>query len=112
MKPLASITATILLGAATFAAAQVNIPNPQGPGMSLDSAVRIIATNDIMVDRFITRWLRQHYPGWDTEPHQFMEVGTERYAVVYITAPNQPGRRVYFRVQKTSMEDDQSPFPD
>ena len=111
MKLLASITATALLGAASFAIAQVNIPSPQGPGMSMDSAVRILATSDIMVDRYIKRWLRSHYPGWDSEPHQFMEVGAERYAVVYITTQNEPGRRVYFRVQKTPLDDEQAPFP-
>jgi len=30
---------------------------------------------------------------------------------VYITAPQQPGRRIYFRVQKNPMEDDQSMPP-
>jgi hypothetical protein len=75
------------------------------------NAVRLVATNDLMVDRFIKRWLRTHYPGWDAEPHEFQEMGPERYAVVYITSPNNPGRRVYFRVQKNQMEDDGSPFP-
>lgn len=111
MKTLASIAAIMLLGAAPFATAQINMPNPGAPGSSPDSAVRLLATNDLMVDRYIKRWLRQHYPGWDADPHQFMEIGMERYAVVYITAPNQPGRRIYFRVQKNPLEDDQEPFP-
>ena len=111
MKALASFTAFALLGVATLASAQVNLPNPQAPGNSPDSAVQLLATNDLMVDRFIRRWLHQHYPGWDAQPHEFMEIGTERYAVVYITSANEPGRRVYFRVQKNPMEDDQSPFP-
>ena len=58
------------------------------------------ATNDLMVDRQIKRWLKTHYPGWDAEPHEFQELGIERYAVVYITSTNNPGRRVYFRVMK------------
>ena len=40
----------------------------------------------------------QHYPGWDAEPHEFMDIGMERYAVVYITSANNPARRIYFRV--------------
>ena len=35
-----------------------------------------------------------------------MEIGFERYAVVYITSPNNPGRRVYFRVMKNQNEDE------
>ena len=111
MKTLARLTASVLLGAATFAGAQVNIPNPQTPGNSPDSAVRLLATNDIMVDRFIRRWLHQHYPGWDAQPHEFMEIGSDRYAVVYISSANEPGRRIYFRVQRNPLEDDQDPFP-
>ena len=94
MKTFASSLAFTLLGAASCALAQVNIPNPQSPGMSPDSAVRIIATSDIMVDRYIRRWLRQHYRGWDADPHEFMEIGIERYAVVYICTTSQPARRV------------------
>ena len=101
-----------LLGATAAAHAQVNMPNPQQPGNSLGSAVRLMATNDIMIDREITRWLRSHYPGWDADPHEIMELGTERYAVVYITAPQQPGRRIYFRLQRSpSDRDDDGPFP-
>lgn len=112
MKPLVSLAATILLGAAAAAVAQVNLPNPQAPGLSPDSAVRLLSTSDIMVDRQIKRWLRQHYPGWTADPHEFMEIGYERYAVVYISSADQPGRRVYFRVQKTPLEDDnEHPFP-
>jgi hypothetical protein len=111
MKSLASFTAAVLLGAAPFAVAQVNMPNPGSPGMSPQSAVRLLATSDLMVDRQIKRWIRQHYPGWTADPHEFMELGPERYAVVYISAPNQSGRRLYFRVQRSPMEDDQS-FPE
>jgi hypothetical protein len=110
MKTIACVAATILLGAAPLAVGQVNLPNPQAPGNSPDSAVRIVATSDLMVDRYIKRWLQQHYPGWDAEPHEFMEIGFERYAVVYITAPNNPGRRIYFRVMNNQREDD-DPFP-
>jgi hypothetical protein len=111
MKTLASIAAVVLLGAAPFVAAQVNLPPPGSPGMSPDTAVRIVVTSDLMVDRQIRSWLRRHYPGWTADPHQFMDIGFERYAVVYINAQNQPGRRVYFRVMKNPMEDDQAPFP-
>ncbi len=68
--------------------------------MSPDSAVRIVATSELMVDRSIKRWLRQHYPGWDAEPHEITEIGMDRYAVVYISSPNNPSRRVYFRIAK------------
>jgi hypothetical protein len=101
-----------LLGVAGIAQAQVNLPSPLEPGGSLDSAVRIIATNDMMVDRYIKRWLRTHYPGWDADPHEYMMYGNERYAVVYITSANNPGRRVYFRVKGSPAEnDDDDPFP-
>jgi hypothetical protein len=111
MKTLASITAAVLLGTATLAMAQVNLPKPGTPGMSPDSAVRLLATSDLMVDRQIKSWLRRYYPGWTADPHQFIEIGFERYAVVFINSQDQPGRRVYFRVQKHPMEDDQAPFP-
>jgi hypothetical protein len=112
MKTLRMLAALTLLGVASLASAQVNLPNPQSPGMSPDSAVRLVVTNELMVDRYITRWLRQHYPGWSADPHEFMDIGFERYAVVYITSPNNPGRRVYFRVMKNQNEDDRSPFPE
>lgn len=111
MKTVVSLLAVILLGAAGAATAQVNLPNPQAPGASPDTAVRITATNEMMVDRFIKRWLRQHYPGWDADPHEFQEIGLERYAVVYITSPNNPGRRVYFRVYKSQAEENRDGFP-
>ena len=102
-----------LLGAGGAAYAQINMPNPGAPGGSPDTAVRIIATSDLMVDRYIKRWLRTHYPGWDADPHEYMEIGMERYAVVYITSSNNPGRRVYFRVKSSMSEtdDDRGPFP-
>ena len=40
-----------------------------------------------------------------------MELGTERYAVVYITAPNETGRPVYFRVARSALGDDENDFP-
>jgi len=110
MKTLTSLVAITLLGAASIAGAQVNMPMPGQPGMSPDSAVQVVATNDLMIDRFIKRWLRTHYPGWDAEPHEFMEIGMERFAVVYITSANNPGRRVYFRV-KSNMSDNDDGFP-
>jgi hypothetical protein len=102
-----------LLGAAGAASAQINMPTPGSPGSSPDYAVRIVATSDLMVDRFIARWLRAHYPGWDADPHEFMEIGPDRYAVVYITSPNNPGRRIYFKVQSrmNDPDDSSSPFP-
>ena len=99
-----------LLGAAGIAGAQVNIPNPAAPGNSPESAVRILATSELMVDRFIERWLRAHYPGWYHEPHEIMEIGLERYAVVYISTHDTPARRIYFKIQARTTEDD-TPFP-
>ena len=102
-----------LLGAAGIVYAQINMPAPGSPGSSPDYAVRVVAANDLMVDRFVARWLRTHYPGWDADPIEYQEIGTERYAVVYITSSNNPGRRVYFRVQSRLNDptDDNSPFP-
>jgi hypothetical protein len=105
MKTLISLVAITLLGVASVAGAQVNIPNPQLPGGSYESAVRLVVTNEMMLDRQIKRWIRTHYPGWDADPHEFQDLGDERYAVVYIKSPNNPGRRVYFRVQKHQNED-------
>jgi hypothetical protein len=105
-----------LLGAtwlAATASAQINMPSPGLPGSSPDSAVRVVAQNELMVDRFVQRWLRTHYPGWDADPIQYQDIGMERYAVVYITSSNNPGRRVYFRVQSRLNDptDDGAPFP-
>src|SRR5215831_19418113 len=99
MKTLARFTAVILLGASTFAAAQVNIPNPMAPGLSPESAVRVVVNNEVMVDHFIRRWLHTYYPDWDAQPYEMTEIGTNRFAVVYITTANQPGRKLYFRLQ-------------
>jgi hypothetical protein len=108
---IAFVIATLL--AAGAASAQVNLPNPQGPGNSMESAVRVIATSDFMVERFIKRWLRTHYPNWDADPHEYMEFGDERYAIVFIRSSENPSRRVYFRVQGRPGEDgdDRDPFP-
>ena len=111
MKTLKHLAFVTLLGFASVAGAQLNMPNPAQPGGSPESAVRLVVTSDMMVDRYIARWLRAHYPGWDADPHEFMEIGTERYAVVYITSPNNPGRRVYFRIASTNHDDDSMPFP-
>ena len=103
----------LLLGAAGTAGAQVNIPNPATPGGSFQTAVRMVATSEVMVDRFIQRWLRSHYPGWDADPHEFQDLGNERYAVVYIKHSEHPGRRVYFRVMQSFADPDAgdtSPF--
>jgi hypothetical protein len=109
MKTFTRLAAATLLGLSTLAIGQINMPTPGAPGSSPDTAVRLVVTNDLMVDRQISRWLRQHYPGWTADPHEFTEIGTERYAVVYISAPNQGGRRVYFRVMRNQNEDDNFP---
>jgi hypothetical protein len=111
MRTIESLVVITLLGFAPVAGAQVNIPNPAAPGNSPDSAVRLVSTSDVMVDRQISRWLRTHYPGWNADPHEFMEIGMERYAVVYITSTNNPGRRIYFRVMKSQQEDEMPGMP-
>jgi hypothetical protein len=108
MKSIRRLAAVALLGLAAAAGAQINMPDPNSPGGSMNTAVRIVATSDLMIDRFITRWLRKHYPGWDADPHEFQEIGNERYAVVYITHPDNPGRRVYFRVVSSYADPDDS----
>jgi hypothetical protein len=102
-----------LLGAAAAASAQINMPPPGLPGSSPDQAVRLVVTSDLMVDRQVNRWLRTHYPGWDADPIEYREIGPERYAVVYITSPNNPGRRVYFRLlsRQNDPDDDGPSFP-
>jgi hypothetical protein len=116
MKALVSrfcLVAAISLLGAGVAQAQLNIPNPSAPGASMDSAVRLVVTSDLMVDRQISRWLRTHYPGWDADPHEFTTFGDERYAVVYIQHKEHPSRRVYFRLLQSHADpDNQSPtFP-
>lgn len=111
MKLLKAIIAVTLLGAATTAGAQVNIPDPNQPGGSMNTAVRIVGTNEIMIDRYIKRWIRTHYPGWDADPYDIQEFGQERYAIVYITSSGNPGRRVYFKLQRSQNEDDDDGFP-
>jgi len=106
MNIFKSFLAVSLLGAASIAGAQVNIPDPSLPGGSMNTAVRIVGVNEIMIDRYIKRWLRTHYPGWDAEPYDIQELGTERYAIVYITSANNPGRRVYFKINKSQNDDD------
>lgn len=100
-----------LLGVAGAAAAQINMPQPDLPGSSPDLAVRIVTASDLMVDRFVNRWLRTHYPGWDADPIEYQEIGMERYAVVNITSPNNPSRRVFFRIQTRMSDPDDAPFP-
>ncbi|MEO8018929.1 MAG: hypothetical protein ABI769_14030 [Pseudomonadota bacterium] len=114
MKTIQILVAVTLLGAASVASAQINMPNPGAPGGSYDTAIRIVVTNDFMVERYISRWLRTHYPGWNSEPHELQEIGNEKYAIVYITAANNPGRRVYFRVlgsQREGNDDGGASFP-
>lgn len=104
MNTIKLVFAVILLGAASGASAQINMPDPTAPGGSFQTAIRLVVTNEMMVDRQISRWLRTHYPGWDAQPHEFSDLGNERYAIVYITSPNNPARRVYFRVSKSQAE--------
>ena len=112
MQVLKSLIFITLLGAASAASAQVNIPDPSLPGGSMNTAVRIVATNELMIDRYIKRWLRTHYPGWDAEPYDIQDLGMDRYAIVYITSSNNPGRRVYFKLNKTvNDDDDDNGFP-
>jgi hypothetical protein len=40
-----------------------------------------------------------------------MDIGPDRYAVVYITSQNNPGRRVYFRVYRSQSEESNDGFP-
>jgi hypothetical protein len=105
MKTMLRFAALTLLGLSA-AGAQIEMPNPSAPGASRDSAVRLVVTSDLMVDRQISRWLRTHYPGWDADPHQFEDMGDERYAVVYITHKDHPSRRVYFRILRSHADPD------
>jgi hypothetical protein len=107
-----AIIAGTLLGAGV-AHAQVNMPDPGLPGSSPANAVRVVAPSEIMADRYINRWIRTHYPGWNADPIEFTEIGFERYAVVRITSANNPSRRVYFRIQgrQNDPTDDGAPFP-
>jgi hypothetical protein len=102
-----------LLGLASLASGQISMPDPTIPGGSINSAVRIVATSEIMIDRFIRRWLRTHYPGWDADQYDLQEMGPERYAVVNISAANQPNRKVYFRIieNQNDPEARESGFP-
>jgi hypothetical protein len=112
MKFIARVTAVMLLGAG-IAQAQISVPNPSAPGGSFESAVRLVSTSDLMLDRQISRWLRTHYKGWDAQPHEFTNLGDERYAIVYITHKEYPSRRVYFRILQSHADpDNQGPdFP-
>jgi hypothetical protein len=110
MKTLLSLLTVTLLGVGA-AQAQVDLPDPSAPGHSPASAVRLLATNDLMVERMIKRWLRAHYPDWHADPHQFQEIGLDRYAVVYISAPERTGRRIYFKIRSRVSDDDDDAFP-
>ena|SRR5688572_2084802 len=105
MKTLRNLIAVTLLGIAPFAAAQINIPDLRAPGMSMESAVRLVTTSDVMLDRSIRSWLRKHYPDWDAQPHEIREVGSDRYAIVYLTSANNPPRRVYFRLYRSQADE-------
>lgn len=106
MNTIRSLAVLVLLGLCTAASAQISMPNPTQPGASMESAVRLVVTSDLMVDRQISRWLRTHYKGWDADPHEFREMGEERYAVVYISHKDYPGRRVYFRILRSHADPD------
>lgn len=112
MKFISRIAAISLLGLG-IAQAQITMPNPSAPGGSFESAVRLVSTSDLMLDRQISRWLRTHYKGWDAQPHEFQDMGDERYAIVYITHKEYPPRRVYFRILRSQADPDNqsSDFP-
>ena len=109
MNKFISLIAVALLGAASVASAQLKMPHPSQPGMSMESAVRLLATSELMIDRSIQRWLRRNYPGWDSQPYEIREFGDERYAVVNISTQNQPDRKVYFRIMAHQKEEDDLP---
>lgn len=112
MKVISRIAAVTLLGLG-IAQAQISIPNPTDPGASYETAVRLVSTSDLMLERQIERWLRTHYKGWEADPHQFQQMGDERYAIVYISHKDHPSRRVYFRILKSHSDPDNqsSTFP-
>ena len=105
MIVLSRIAAVMLLGVG-IAQAQIRMPDPTAPGASYESAIKLVSTSDLMLDRQIERWLRKHYKGWDADPHQFQQVGDERYAVVYISHKDYPSRRVYFRILQSQADPD------
>jgi hypothetical protein len=109
MKKFLSLLAVTLLGAASIASAQLKMPHPTQPGMSMESAVRLLITNDLMIDRSINRWLRRNYPGWDAQPYDIREFGDERCAVVNISTQNEPDRKIYFRIMQHQKEEDDLP---
>lgn len=106
MKSINRFLVITLLGVSGAAFAQIELPNPGTPGGSFDSAVRLVVTSELMLDRQISRWLRTHYPGWDADPHEFQQMGDERYAVVYISHKDHPSRRVYFRILQSQADPD------
>ncbi len=114
MRALKNTLILCTLLAAGVAFAQINMPDPTLPGGSPNTAVRIVATSEMMIDRTIKRWLRTHYPGWEAEPYDIQDMGPERYAVVYISATNQTRRRIYFRLiadqNDPDARDSSSPF--
>jgi hypothetical protein len=97
MKILNSLVAITLLGAASVAGAQINIPNPQLPGGSFESACtpRGHQRNDARPpdQTVVTHAL----PRLGRDPHEFQDLGEERYAIVYITSPTTPAARVFPR---------------
>jgi len=111
MKTVVSLVAVTLLGVAPIAAAQINMPNPQQPGMSPGNAVRLVVPSDLMVDHAIKRWLRKYYPGWDADPHEIQEIGMDRFAVVRINTKDHPSRRVYFKLARHESEDNDDNLP-
>ena len=113
MKTLKNTLILCMLLGASGAFAQINMPDPTLPGSSMNNPVRIVATSELMIDRHIRRWLRQHYPGWDAEAFEMQDMGHERFAVVRISATNQQSRRVYFRViaNQNDPEARESTFP-
>ena len=46
------------------------------------TAVRLVATSEIMIERSIKRWLRSHYPGWDADPYEIQDMAGERLVCI------------------------------
>ncbi len=98
MKYPVLVVLLLVLFGATSAPAQINMPPPGSPGSSPDTAIRLNATSELMVDSMIRRWMRANYRGWSYSSPEMMEVGDRRYAVVTASSAGQGSRRVYFYV--------------
>ena len=112
MKTTARLLAVALLGVTSFAVAQINMPNPRRPGPRRKQTPYGSPT------RPTSWWIAPSGAGSiSTIPvgmpsrTEFMNIGPDRYAVVYITSANNAGRRVYFRVSSGMDNDDGAMSP-